>query len=273
MIDAREPSCLVDTFIAFGTGGIKGDPGRATLRTAYDEGYRLFDTAYTYGNEDDVADALGEVRDAAIITKLPGRAHGRHQTTTMIDAQRRTLKRDVIDIYLIHWPLPRIDLYIESWESIIQARDRGHVDLIGVSNFTIPMLERLFAATGVMPDVVQFERHPWWPQTKLVDFCTLRKIRMLAWSPLRKLEDGLLQSAEVTEVAQELGRSPASAVLAWHGLHNVSPVVKSRNPLHMASNLEAMAPVIPDHRRVLRRLDNVVTRLRRGGDPNQHEEF
>lgn len=273
MTDGRSASRLADSLIAFGTGGIKDDIGRLTLRTAYDHGYRLFDTAYTYGNETDVASALSEVDNAAFITKLPGRAHGRRQTASMIDVQRRTLKRDVIDVYLIHWPLPRIDLYLESWEAIITARERGSLDMIGVSNFTIPMLERLYAATGVMPEVVQFERHPWWPQHELVDFCVKRNIRMLAWSPLRKLEGGLLQSNEVIDVARTLGRTSASTVLAWHGIGGVVPVVKSRDPIHMVENLDAMTPVPPAHHAVLRRLDDIVARARRGGDPNHHEEF
>lgn len=273
MTDARTGGRLTDTPIAFGTGGIKGEVGSATLRVAYDYGYRLFDTAYTYGNEADVAAALSAAEDAKFITKLPGRAHGKHQTAKMIDAQRRTLNRDTIDVYLIHWPLPRIGLYVESWEEIIASRDRGLLGAIGVSNFTIPMLERLRAATGVMPEIVQFERHPWWPQHELVDFCTQHNIRMLAWSPLRKLEGGLLQSTEVVDVAQTIGLTPASTVLAWHGLHGVVPVVKSRNPLHIDSNLKAMTLASPSHQAILRRLDGITTRARRGGDPNDHEEF
>lgn len=273
MTDARMGGTVNDTPIAFGTGGIKGEAGRATMHMAYDCGYRLFDTAFTYGNEDDVAAALSAVEDAQFITKLPGRAHGKHQTAKMIDAQRRTLNRDTIDVYLIHWPLPRIDLYVESWEEIINCRDRGLVRTIGVSNFTIPMLERLHAATGVLPEVVQFERHPWWPQNDLVAFCKRQNIRMLAWSPLRKLEGGLLQATEVIDAAKAIGTSPASTVLAWHRLHSVVPVVKSRDPLHMDSNLKAMAPAPRDHQAILRQLDGITTRARRGGDPNDHEEF
>lgn len=258
--------------IVMGTGGLIGSDGQWTIRTAYETGYRVFDTAYSYGNERDVGKALKNADDAFVITKLPGRAHGARATAASVREQLDALGRDAIDLYLIHWPLPRLNLFVESWEEMLRAREAGLIKDVGVSNFTAAMIEKLGIATGVMPSVIQVECHPWWPQDELVDYCANSGVAVMAWSPLRKTQGHILQAPEVVQVAERLGCPPAEAILRWHRARGVVPVVKSRDPDHLAANLFSVAGT-PDQLDDFAEIARIQTRARRGGDPDEHEEF
>ncbi|MCK7677080.1 aldo/keto reductase [Corynebacterium sp. CCM 9186] len=258
--------------IVLGTGGVKQKDLRYLLQYSYEIGYREFDTAYTYGNEREVGEVLRSYDDVEIITKLPGRAHGYHQTDSMIKQQKYNLGGKTLDTYLIHWPLPRLNKYVYSWYAMIDAKNRGDVRQIGVSNFTIEMLEVLRTRTGVQPDVIQFECHPWYSQAELVDYCQKNLIKMYAWSPLRKAQGNILNDENILNISRDLNLTPAATIIKWHLSRNVIPVVRSSSEVHLLENFLAANAEPMD----LKRLTDITAtckEARRGGDPESHEEF
>jgi len=260
--------------IGLGTSGLVDQAGIAAIQGAIDEGYRLIDTAYNYGNEEVVADAIRrsgvDRSDIMVTTKLPGRHHGFEETLASFEQSRRRLDLDWVDLYLIHWPNPRIDKYVDSWRAMIKLLERGVVRSIGVSNFTAPMIERLVEQTGVVPVVNQVELHPYFPQAELRAFHAEHGIRTESWSPLAKRTE-LLSEPVVQRLSAELGVTPAQLVLRWHVELGTVPIPKSSDAARRRQNLDvfgfALAPEQVD----------AISSLERGrlwgGDPDVHEEL
>lgn len=148
-----------------GTYNFRGDAGADAVRSGIETGYRLIDSAFNYENEGavgwGVSGAAVDRGELIVTTKLAGRHHERSKALVSIEESRFRLGVDAIDLLLIHWPNPRVDKYVEAWESLIEARDRGLVRQIGVSNFLPEHLERIEDATGVRPVVNQIELHPY----------------------------------------------------------------------------------------------------------------
>jgi diketogulonate reductase-like aldo/keto reductase len=205
---------------------------------ALQTGYRSIDTAAAYGNEEGVRDGLltsgldrGEV---FITTKLAGDSHGRDQARRAFEESLSKLGGDYIDLYLIHWPIPSRDLYLETWETLCSLREEGNVRSIGVSNFQIEHLERIIDATGVVPAVNQIELHPRLQQAELRRFHSEHGIRTEAWSPLGKGQ--LLDDPVIEGIASAHDRTPAQVVLRWHiQLGNVV-IPKSATPSRIDEN-------------------------------------
>lgn len=260
--------------IGLGTSGLNGQVAIDAIVSATVEGYRLIDTAYNYGNEDVVGEAIRRTdvdrSDLVITTKLPGRDHGFDETLASFEESRRRLDLDWVDLYLIHWPNPRVDKYLESWRAMIQLREKGLVRSIGVSNFTPPMLTRLIDETSVAPVVNQVELHPYFPQEELRAFHDEYEIRTESWSPLGK-RSALLQEPVVTAIAEEHGVTPAQAVLRWHVELETVPIPKSSDAARRRENLDVfgftLAPEEVD----------AISALSRGrlwgADPDTHEEL
>ena len=260
--------------IGLGTSGMNGQVAIDAIVSATVEGYRLIDTAYNYGNEDVVGEAIRRTdvdrSDLVITTKLPGRDHGFDETLASFEESRRRLDLDWVDLYLIHWPNPRVDKYLESWRAMIQLREKGLVRSIGVSNFTPPMLTRLVDETSVAPVVNQVELHPYFPQEELRAFHDEYEIRTESWSPLGK-RSALLQEPVVTAIAEEHGVTPAQAVLRWHVELETVPIPKSSDAARRRENLDVfgftLAPEEVD----------AISALSRGrlwgADPDTHEEL
>ena len=207
---------------------------------AIDAGYRHLDTAALYGNE---AEAGAAVRDAPVArdelfvtTKVWNDDHGYDETLRAFDVSMAKLGLDRLDLYLIHWPVPSRDRYVDTWRALIRLREEGRVSSIGVSNFHVHHLERIIAETGVTPVVNQVELHPWLPQAELRAAHDRLGIRTEAWSPLargRALSTPLLDG-----LAAKHGRSPAQVVLAWHvHLGNVA-IPKASTPERIRENLD-----------------------------------
>ena len=160
--------------IGLGTYGLRGAAGTEAVAAAIGSGYRLLDTALNYENEREVGDGIrvsGIDRSEIIVTsKIPGRHHGYDETFGSFAESSTNLGLDVIDLYLIHWPLPGVDKYLDTWKAMIALRDEGKVRSIGVSNFTEEHLERIIGETGVAPAVNQVELHPYFPQAALRAF-------------------------------------------------------------------------------------------------------
>lgn len=203
-------------------------------------GYRSIDTAAAYENEAEVGEAirasgLGR-EDVFLTTKLSNADHGHDQAR---QALRRSLDRvasDHVDLYLIHWPIPRRGRYVETWEALCELKDSGHVRSIGVSNFMVEHLERIIDATGVVPAVNQIELHPQLQQHELREFHRRRGIVTEAWSPLGR--GRILDEPTVTEIASTHEHTPAQVVLRWHlQLGNVA-IPKSVTPARIEENFQ-----------------------------------
>ncbi|QXE33106.1 aldo/keto reductase [Streptomyces sp. GMY02] len=236
-------------------------------------GYRLVDTALNYRNE--TGAGRGVLRsglpreDIVVTTKLPGRHHGYEETLASFEESRRNLGLDRVDLYLIHWPLPRVDKYVGSWKAMIKLREDGLVRSIGVSNFTAAHIERLEAETGVLPAVNQIELHPLLPQAELRAFHEARGIVTESWSPLGRGR-GLLEDPETVAVARAHGVTPGQAVLRWHTQLGAVPIPKSADPGRRRENLDIFGFELTEDE--MARISAGPHR-RLGGDPETHEEF
>ena len=226
--------------IGLGTYSLDGDDGTESVTAAIRIGYRLLDSAVNYENEGAVGAAVrrSEVpRHELIVTsKLPGRHHRFDEALTTVEESVMRMGLDVIDIYLIHWPNPRENLYVEAWSALIEARDRGLVHHIGVSNFLPEHLERLRNETGELPALNQIELHPFFPQADALAYHRENGIITESWSPLGRGSD-LLTNPIITSIADQHGISPAQTVLAWHVHLGAVPIPKSTSIERQRENL------------------------------------
>ncbi len=259
--------------LGLGTWPMKDDEAERAVRTALETGYRLIDTATNYRNETGVGRGVaagGVPREEIVVTtKLPGRHHGYEETLASFEESRARLGLEYVDLYLIHWPLPRVDKYVDSWKAMIKLREDGLVRSVGVSNFTAEHIERLEKETGVLPSVNQIELHPLFPQDELRAFHERKGIRTESWSPLGRGSD-LLDDPAVAAVADAHGVTPAQAVLRWHTQLGAVPIPKSGDPARQRANLDVFG-FEPDAEQMRAVADQAHRRI--GGDPEVHEEF
>jgi 2,5-diketo-D-gluconate reductase A len=215
----------------------------AVINDAAQAGYRLFDTASAYGTEPQTGEAfrgLGAQRaDLFLTTKLWNDSQGKDAPLRAFEASMQRLGLEYLDLYLIHWPLPMLDRYVDTWRALIKLRGEGRVKSIGVSNFTEHHLQRLFDATGVIPAVNQVEMHPYFQQRPLRKFHDQQGIVTQAWSPMGGSFVKLLDEPVLHTLAKKHGRTPAQIVLAWHVSCGVSLIPKATSPKHLAENMAA----------------------------------
>ncbi|MFE8970073.1 aldo/keto reductase [Streptomyces albogriseolus] len=263
------------TIPALGLGTWPMDDAEAerAVTSALHAGYRLIDTAANYRNETGVGRAVagaGVPREEIVVTtKLPGRHHGYEETLASFEESRARLGLEYVDLYLIHWPLPRVDRYVDSWRAMVKLREDGLVRSIGVSNFTPAHIERLEKETGVLPSVNQVELHPFFPQEELRAYHADKGVLTESWSPLGR-GSRLLDDLAVAAVADAHGVTPAQAVLRWHVQLGAVPVPKSSDPQRQRANLDVFGFELDDAQ--MRTLSDRAHR-RIGGDPEVHEEF
>lgn len=259
--------------IGFGTFPHAGEDSAEPTREALSLGYRLLDTAISYDNEEAVGRGIraSDVPRSEIVvtSKIPGRFHGYDETLTSFDESIARLGLEQLDLLLIHWPLPRLKKYVDTWRALVQLQKDGRVRSIGVSNFTPEHLTKIADATGVTPAVNQVELHPFFPQAALREFHAEHGIVTEAWSPLGRGE--LLEHPVVAEVAAAHGVSPAQAILRWHVELGSVPIPKSRSTERQAKNLDIFGFQL-DQAEV-----DALSGLERGRiwdqDPDTHEEF
>jgi diketogulonate reductase-like aldo/keto reductase len=261
--------------LGLGTYALNGDAGADAVTTAIGAGYRLLDSAFNYENEGSVGRGVrqSDVDRSEIIvtTKLPGRHHPRAKATTSIEESRSRLGVDVTDLHLIHWPNPSQDEYVQAWEALVDAQQRGVVRQIGVSNFLPEHLERIERETGVRPVVNQIEVHPYFPQTEQLAYHREHGILTEAWSPLGRARE-LIDEPVIHEVAAAHGISPAQTVLAWHVARETVAIPKASSREHQVANLEAGSVRLADDEvEAITGLGRADGRLF-GADPRTHEE-
>ena len=224
--------------LGFGVFQVPPDETAEAVKLALQAGYRHIDTAAAYKNETGVAEAIksaGVSRDEVFVTtKCFNDDHGYEDATKALDTSLERLGFDHVDLYLIHWPVPSKDLYVETWRALIDAQKAGKARAIGVSNFKPPHLERIIDETGVTPAINQVELHPYLQQGELRAFHEEHGIVTEAWSPLAR--GAVLDDPTLTGIAERVGRSPGQVVIRWHlQLGNVA-IPKSVTPERIEEN-------------------------------------
>jgi 2,5-diketo-D-gluconate reductase A len=226
--------------VGFGTSGIWDDDAPRLVGEAIAAGYTLVDTASCYVNENGVGTAVREAatngRSMFVTTKLWNTEHGFDAALRAFDASRQRLGVDTIDLYMIHWPVPSLDLYVDSWRALARLKKDGAVRSIGVSNFTVPHLQRLIDATGIVPAVNQIELHPQFQQRAQRQFHAKAGIVTEAWSPLGFGK--ALASKTVSNIAGKHGRSAAQVVIRWHIQSGNVVIPKTTDPARLRENID-----------------------------------
>jgi 2,5-diketo-D-gluconate reductase A len=226
--------------LGFGVFQIPQDETEVAVTTALKEGYRLIDTAQGYQNEEGVGAALAASdltpEDVFITTKLTNSEQGYDATLRAFDASMAKLGLDVLDLFLIHWPQPMFDQYVDTWRAFEKLQADGRIRSIGVSNFEIEHFERLAAETSVVPAVNQIELHPQFPQAELRAYHAEHGILTESWGPIGQGK-GLLEDERIQAVARKVGRTPAQVVLRWHLQLGLVVIPKSVTPSRIAENI------------------------------------
>ncbi len=260
--------------LGLGTWPLDDDGAFEVVEDALRAGYRLVDTAANYGNETGVGRAIRESdvpRDEVFLTtKLPGRQHGRSEALAGLDESLARLGLDYVDLYLIHWPVPTIGRYVETWEALVELRSQGKARSIGVSNFTPAQIDEVVERTGVVPAVNQVELHPEFSQAELRAWHHERGIVTESYSPLGPDTD-VLRHPGIAEVAAAHGRTPAQAILRWHVQIGAVPIPKSADPARLRQNLAVFDFELDDVQMAV--LDGVNQENRTGGDPETNVEL
>ena len=228
--------------IGLGTYQAAADRTTAMVEAALGIGYRHIDTAMIYRNEAGVGEGLrasGMPRENVYITtKLWNTDQGRESARAAFNTSLDLLKLDYVDLYLIHWPVPARDRYVESWETLIRLREEGRARAIGVSNFMPDQIDRLIETTGVAPVVNQIECHPAFQQVSARAENANRKVAVQSWSPLGQGE--LLDNAVLAALAEKHDRSVAQIILRWHVQNDLIVIPKTVNEGRMRENLDIL---------------------------------
>jgi 2,5-diketo-D-gluconate reductase A len=234
--------------IGFGVWQVPDDVVVDATLKALEVGYRHIDTAYLYHNERGVGEALqrsGLDRDDVFVTtKVWNTDHGYDETLSAFDKSTGLLGIDEVDLYLIHWPTPARDIYLDSWRALIRLREEGRARSIGVSNFHEAHLRKIIDETGVIPAINQIELHPWLPQTHMRDIDARLGIRTEAWSPLGS--GRLIDDPVIGGIAAKHGKSPAQVMVRWSIQLGNIVLPKSVTPARIEQNIDVFDFVLDD---------------------------
>ncbi|TCP50834.1 2,5-diketo-D-gluconate reductase A [Tamaricihabitans halophyticus] len=226
--------------LGFGVWQVPPEETSVAVGHALRAGYRSIDTAALYGNEEGVGRAIAESgidrAELFITTKLWNTEHGYDSTLRAFDESMRKLGLEVLDLYLIHWPAPKQDGYVDTWRAFEKLYGEGRIRAIGVSNFHVPHLERLLRETEIVPAVNQVELHPDFAQAELREFHAKQGIATEAWSPLA--QGGLLAEGALVTIAEKYGRTPAQVALRWHLQIGNIAIPKSVTPTRIVENFD-----------------------------------
>jgi 2,5-diketo-D-gluconate reductase A len=224
--------------LGFGVFQIKAEETRAATLEALKVGYRHIDTAEMYGNESEVAEGIrdsGVARaDVFVTSKLNNGFHAHNDALAAFERSLEVMKFDYLDLFLIHWPLPAVGDFVETWKALEEIHRSGRVRAIGVSNFQARHLTRLAAETTIVPAVNQIEIHPYFTQDDLRAFDREHGIATEAWSPLAQGQ--VLDDPTIVRIAERLSRTPAQVTLRWHIQRGEIVFPKSTTPKRIAEN-------------------------------------
>lgn len=232
--------------LGFGTWQIEPDIAQGVVEDALAAGYRHLDTAAGYGNEAEVGAAIrasGLAREEIFVTtKLRNSDQGHEEALAAFEDSRAKLGLEVVDLYLIHWPVPSKDRYVETWRLFEKLLADGAVRAIGVSNFLPEHLERLAAETEITPALNQFELHPTFQQRPVQEAGLARGIAVEAYSPLGQGRDLEL----VGDIAERLGVSAGQVILRWHLDAGRIVIPKSVTPSRIRQNIDLFSFELSD---------------------------
>ncbi|WP_423922849.1 aldo/keto reductase [Frigoribacterium sp. 2-23] len=226
--------------LGLGVYKVADDEAERVVGMALEAGYRHLDTAAFYGNETGVGKALAasglDRDDVFLTTKVWNTDHGYDETLRSFDESLAKLGTDVVDLYLIHWPAPQQDKYVETYRALERLRQDGRARSIGVSNFQIHHLERLLGETDIVPAINQVELHPWLQQSELRTFDAAHAIVTESWSPLAR--GRILDDDALARIAARHGVTPAQVTIRWHLQSGLVVIPKSVTPERITSNID-----------------------------------
>lgn len=200
--------------LGLGVWQTPADDAARVVKWAVAAGYRAVDTAAIYRNEDGVGEGLAGHDDVFLTTKVWNVDQGYDETLRAYEASARRLRREVVDLYLIHWRAPQRGRFVETWKALVALRRDGRARSIGVSNFTADHLERIIGETGVVPALNQLELHPRFQQRGLRAVHERHGIRTQSWSPLG--QGKLLAEPALADLGRKHGKTAAQVVIRWH---------------------------------------------------------
>ncbi len=225
--------------LGYGVWQISNPEASTAVQTAISHGYRSIDTATIYRNEEGVAQGIKNSdiprSELFITTKVWNEDQGYEETLKAFKLSLKKLELDYIDLYLIHWPSPNRNKYVDSWKALEKLKTEGLVKSIGVSNFCIEHLERLMSETATVPALNQIELHPLFQQKELRAFHDKHKIVTEAWSPLGQAK--ILDNEKISALAKRHQKSAAQIILRWHIQNNIVAIPKSVTPSRIKENI------------------------------------
>jgi len=234
--------------VGLGVYQTPSDIAGETVATAIRAGYRQVDTAAIYANEAGVGEGIRacgiDRRELYITTKLWNAEHGYDSTLRAFDESLECLGIDYLDLYLIHWPSPHRNLYVDTWRAFVRLQAEGRVRSIGVSNFEPEHLDRVIGETGVVPALNQVELHPHFQQEKLRRFHDTHGIATQSWSPLG--QGTLLKNPVIASIADKHQRTPAQVIIRWHIESGLIVIPKSVNPGRIRENFDVFGFTLDD---------------------------
>lgn len=226
--------------IGLGVWQTPNDVATPSVEAALKAGYRHIDTAAAYRNEDGVGQGIRNSgvyrKEIFLTTKLWNEDQGFDSALKAFDRSVKALGTDYVDLYLIHWPSPRRNLYLESWKALVRIKEEGRARSIGVSNFGPDHLERIIGETGVTPVLNQIELHPDFQQAALRQVHGRLDIKTESWSPLGQGQ--LLANPVIGDIARKLGKTPAQVIIRWHIENGLIVIPKSVTPSRIVENFQ-----------------------------------
>lgn len=262
--------------IGLGTVYLRGEPGVDAITSAIRNGYRLIDSAIRYDNEGTVGEAVrqsGIPREQLFLTsKLRAQYFDYDDALEMIRESLYRANLDYWDLFLLHWPNPKQDKYVEAWRALIQAKENGWIRSIGVSNFMPEHLDRLIEETGETPVINQIELHPYFSQVEQRQADKERGIITEAWSPLSRART-VTHDETIAELARQKGKTVSQVILRWHVQLGVIPLPRSSSELHQKENLDVFnSELTEDEMETLNSLTKPDGRID-NQDPREYEEY
>ena len=260
--------------LGFGVWRVEDAQATAAVAKALEVGYRSIDTAMIYRNEHGVGKAIQESsiprEDLFITTKVWNNDQGMENTLCAYEKSLERLGLDYVDLYLIHWPTPKYDRYVDTYKALEKLYHEGRVRAIGICNFDINHLERILTECDIKPVLNQIECHPYFAQKEMKDFCAKHEIFVEAWSPL---EQGgtILQEPVILKIAEAHGKSSAQTILRWHLQNNTIVIPKSVTPSRIEENINVFDFVLTQDE--MEEIDQLDRNLRRGKVPSENNQL